>query len=186
MRFALRNHFGSIAFVVTAIAVQPAFADGAFVTQATKGGFVGHSLISTPITAQSSVPYVPPRNGGGTTQATPETTVPASGGNWAGTLEMGRNNFVLQSQSGSGNFSNVGIIGGAHDRVEVMQKGQGLFSNLYLVGVKGLSVDVIQPPGTPPVQMLIGRLSNGTVDIFQPKGVPQATIMRVGNVLVVR
>jgi hypothetical protein len=187
MRFALRDHFSAIAFVAAALPAvlsQPAFADSAFVTQATKVSFFGHSSISTPAMVPTSVPYAPPRSGA--TQATPETTVPASGGNWAGTLEMGHNNFVLQSQSGGGNFSNVGIIGGSHDRVEVMQKGQGLFSNLYLVGVKGLSVDVIQPPGTPPVEMLIGRLPNGTVDIFQPKGAPPATITRVGNVLVVR
>jgi len=186
MRFALRNHLFAIAFVVTAMPsfAQPSFADGAFVTQATKGGSFGHSLVSTPINVPSSLPYTPPR--GGTTQATPETTVPASGGNWAGTLEMGRNNVVLQSQSGGGNFSNVGIIGGSNDRVGVLQKGQGLFSNLYLVGVKGLSVDVIEPPGTAPVNMLIGRSPNGTLEIFQPKGAPPASVMRVGNVLVVR
>lgn len=187
MRFALRNRLSAIAFVAAALPamlVQPAFADGAFITQATNGAFFGHSAISNPVGSQPSSPYVPPH--GGTTQATPETTIPATGGNFAGTLEMGRNNFVLQAQSGSGNTSNVGILGGAHDNVAVLQHGQGLFSNLLLVGVKGLSVDVLQPPGTPPVDMLIGKLPNGTLDIFQPKGAPPATIFRVGNTLVVR
>jgi len=186
MRLALRNHFSAIVFaaaIVPAMFAQPALADGAFITQAAKGVFLGHSLISNPVSGQSFA-YVPPH--GGTTQATPETTIPATGGNFAGTLEMGRNNFVLQAQAGSSNTSNVGILGGSHDNVAVLQRGQGLFSNLLLVGVKGLSVDVLQPPGTAPVDMLIGRLPNGTLDIFQPKGAPQATIIRVGNVLVVR
>jgi hypothetical protein len=187
MRFALRNHLSAVAFTaaVAATFAQPAFADSAFVTQAGKGAFFGRSLISSPVTAATPALFAaPPR--GGVTQPTPETTVTASGGNFAGTLEMGKNNFVAQNQSGSGNFSNVGILGGAHDNVAVLQKGQGLFSNLFLLGVKGLSVDVIQPPGTPPVDLLIGRSSNGTLDFFQPKGAPPATIFRVGNTLVVR
>ena len=187
MRFALSNHFGAVA-LVAAVAVtfaQPAFADSAFVTQAPKGSFFDRSLISSPVTAPSPAFFAsPPR--GGVTQPTPETTVAASGGNFAGTLEMGKNNFVLQAQSGSGNSSNVGIISGAHDNVAVLQKGQGLFSNLYLLGVKGLTVDVLQPPGTPPVDLLIGRQSNGTLDFLQPKGAPPAQIFRVGNVVVVR
>jgi len=188
MRFALRNHLSAIAFVAAAAATfaQPAFADSAFVTQATKGSFVGRSSISSPVTGQSSGFFVPPPPRGGVTQPTPETSVPASGGNFAGTLEMGRNNSVLQSQSGSGNFSNVGILGGVHDNVGVLQHGQGLVSNVVLLGVKGLSVDVLQPPGTAPVNMLIGESPNGTLDIFQPKGVAPATIFRVGNVLVVK
>ena len=186
MRFALRNRLSAIAFVaaaMSAISAQPATADGAFVTQATKGGFFGHSLISNPVTGQSS-PDVPPH--GGTTQATPETTIQATGGNFAGTLEMGHNNFVLQAQAGSGNKSNVGILGGAHDNVGVFQHGQGLVSNLALVGLTGLSVDVLEPPGTASVNMLIARLPNGTLDIVQPKGAAPATIIRVGNTLVVR
>jgi hypothetical protein len=183
---ALRNHLYAIAFLASAMPpfAQPALADGAFVTQASKGAFFGHSAISTPINAPSQVPFAPPR--GGTTQLTPETTVPASGGNSAGTLEMGRSNFVLQAQSGGGNSSNVGIIGGKHDTVGVFQHGQGLVSNVALVGVQGLTVDVLQPPGTAPVNMLIARLPNGAFDIIQPKGAPQASIVRVGNVLVVR
>jgi hypothetical protein len=189
MRFALRNHLSAVAFTaaVAATFAQPAFADSAFVTQAGNGSFVGRSLISSPVSAPSPAFFAsaqPPH--GSVTQPTPETTVAATGGNFAGTLEMGRNNVVVQNQSGSGNFSNVGIISGAHDNVAVLQKGQGLFSNLYLLGVKGLTVDVLQPPGTPPVDLLIGRSSNGTLDFFQPKGAPPATIFRVGNVVVVR
>jgi hypothetical protein len=187
MRFALRDRFSAIAFValtMPVISAQPAFADGAFITQATNGASFGHSVISNPVTPPSSFPYVPPH--GGTTQATPETTVPATGANVAGTLEMGRNNFVLQAQAGSGNKSNVGILGSTHDNVAVLQHGQGLVSNLALVDLKGLSVDVLQPPGTAPVNMLIARLPNGMLDIVQPKGAPQASIVRVGNVLVVK
>ena len=187
MRFALSRHFSAVALIATVAVtfVQPASADSAFVTQAPKGSLFERSLISSPATAPSPAFFAsPPR--GGVTPPTPETTVHPSGGNFAGTLEMGKNNFVVQNQSGSGNFSNVGIIGGSHDNVAVLQKGQGLFSNLYLLGVKGLTVDVLQPPGTAPVDLLIGRSSNGTLDFFQPKGAPPAQIVRVGNVLVVR
>jgi hypothetical protein len=180
VQFALRNHFYAIALLVSA---TPALADGAFVTQASKGAFFGHSVISTPVNVPSQVPFTPLH---GTTQLTPETTVPASGGNSAGTLEMGRNNFVLQAQAGAGNSSNVGILGGKHDTVGVFQHGQGLVSNVALVGVQGLNVDVLQPPGTAPINMLIARLPNGAFDIIQPKGAPPASIIRVGNTLVVR
>jgi hypothetical protein len=170
--------------LVTAMFAQPAGADSAFIAQAGKGGFSGRSLVSSPVNSQSQFPYTPPHSGA--TQPTPETSVVASGGNYAGTLEMGRNNVVLQSQSGGNNFSNVGILGGVHDSVDVLQHGQGLFSNLYLLGVKGLTVDVLQPPGTAPVDMLIARMPNGTLDFFEPKGAPAATVVRVGNVLVVK
>jgi hypothetical protein len=162
MRFALRNHLNAIAFLATAmpaILVQPAFADSAFVTQATKGGFPGRSSISAPASVQSPAFFAAPR--GGVMQPTPETTVPASGGNFAGTLEIGQSNHVLQVQAGTGNMSNVGILGGMHDNVDVLQHGQGLVSNLLLVGMQGVSVDVIQPPGAAPVNMLIAKLPNG-------------------------
>ena len=184
MRFALRSCLHAFAFMVAAVpamSVQSAFADSAFVTQAAKGVFFSHALISNPITS-------PPPNTphGNTTPQTPETTVAATGGNYAGTLEMGRSNFVLQAQAGAANSSNVGILGGVHDNVAVLQHGQGLVSNLALVGVKGLSVDVLEPPGTAPLNMLIARLPNGTLDIVQPRGAPPASIVRVGNVLVVK
>ena len=188
MCFALRNHRNAVAFVATAAAmlVQPAFADSAFVSQAAKGAFFGRSSVSSPVTAPSPAFFAaPPR--GGATQPTPETTVRASGGNFAGTLEMGRSNFVFQAQAGSSNFSNVGILGGAHDNVDVLQKGQGLVSNVLLAGVKGLTVNVIQPPGSAPVDMLIARLPNGTLDVIQPKNAPPATVIPVpGGLLVVR
>jgi hypothetical protein len=190
MRCTLRNHLSAISFIAGAAAafVQPAFADSAFVTQAGNGSFVGRSLISSPVTAPSPAffaPAPPPR--GGVTQPTPETTVAATGGNFAGTLEMGRNNFVLQAQGGAGNFSNVGIIGGMHDNVDVLQHGKGLVSNVLLAGVKGLTVNVIQPPGSAPVDMLIARLPNGSLDVIQPKGAPPAAVIPVpGGLLVVR
>jgi len=184
MRFALRDQLHAMALVAAALSAPPALADGAFITQAGKGAFVGHSLISTPINVPSQVPSMPSR--GGMTQPTPETTVPASGGNFAGTLEMGRGNFVLQAQSGAGNSSNVGILGGRHDTVGVFQHGQGLVSNVALVGVQGLTVDVLQPPGTAPLNMLIARLPNGAFDIIQPRGAPPASIIRIGNTLVIR
>jgi hypothetical protein len=164
MHFALRNQLSAIALIATAataISAQPVFAESAFVTQAGKAASFARSLISSPVTVQSTALYAPPH--GGATQPTPETTVPASGGNWAGTLEIGQFNHVLQAQAGSGNSSNVGILGGTHDNVDVLQHGQGLVSNLLLVGVQGFSVDVLQPPGSAPVNMLIARLPNGAL-----------------------
>ena len=164
MHFALRNQLSAIALIATgatAISAQPVFAESAFVTQAGKAASFARSLISSPVTVQSTALYAPPH--GGATQPTPETTVPASGGNWAGTLEIGQFNHVLQAQAGSGNSSNVGILGGMHDSVDVLQHGQGLVSNLLLVGVQGFSVDVLQPPGSAPVNMLIARLPNGAL-----------------------
>ena len=189
MRFTLTPVCRTLAFVacVTLAPVmfaQAAFADSVFINQASKGASSAGSMISSPVSAQSLFPSVPPH--GGTTQQTPETTVPATGGNFAGTLEMGRSNFVLQAQAGSNNSSNVGILGGRHDNVAVLQHGQGLVSNVALVGLQGLNVDVLQPPGTAPVNMLITRLPNGMLDIIQPKGAPPASIIRIGNTLVVR
>ena len=164
MHFTLKPVCRTLAFVVgvalvPAMFAQPAFADSAFITQASKGSFFSHSLVSNPVNLQSSMPFVPPH--GGPTQPTPETTLPATGGNFASTLETGRNNFVLQAQSGSGNVSNVGILGGKHDSVDVLQQGQGLMSNVWLVGLQGFGVDVLQPPGSAPVNMLIAKLPNG-------------------------
>jgi hypothetical protein len=187
MRFALSNRRSAAAFVavIVATSIGPVFADSAFVTQASHGSLAGRFQLSAPVTVPSPASFVPPAHGN-FAQPTPETTVPSTGRNFAGTLEMGNNNVVVQKQSGVGNFSNVGIVSGAHDNVGVMQKGQGLFSNLYLLSVKGLTVDVLQPPGSAPVDLLIGRQSNGTLDFLQPKGAPPAQIFRVGNVVVVR
>jgi hypothetical protein len=186
MRFALRVRCSTFAFIAAlapAMLTGPAFADGAFISQAGKGTFASHSMISSPLTAPT--PSASPH--GGVTPPTPETSVPATGGNWAGTLEMGKNNYVLQAQAGGSNTSNVGIIGGKRDSVGILQHGQGLVSNVALVGVQGLTVGVIQPPGTAPVNMLIARMPNGALDIVQPTNAPPANIVRVpGGLLVVR
>lgn len=185
MHLALRVRRSAIALFATfapAISAQPAFADSAFISQAGGSVHFGRQSISPPVAAPSAAP-----SSFGATQPTPETAGRASGGNFAGTLEMGRNNFVLQAQAGVGNSSNVGIIGGMHDNVDVLQHGQGLVSNVLLAGVKGLTVNVIQPPGSAPVDMLIARLPNGTLDVIQPKGAPPATVIPVpGGLLVVR
>jgi hypothetical protein len=184
MRFALRNHASVIVFVAALVSAQSALAEDAFIRQASTGTYSGPS-VSSSLAMPSQTGHAPSR--GGTTGPTPETSVPATGGNSAGTLEMGRNNYVLQAQNGAGNRSNVGIIGGSHDSVGVFQHGQGLVSNLALVGMKGFSVDVIQRPDSGPLNMLIGRLPNGTLDVVQPKGAPPVNLVRVpGGLVVVR
>jgi hypothetical protein len=188
MHFALKSHasvIGFLAAAVSVVSVQSAQADDAFVKQATNRAVSGSSVISSPLAASSPASYSPSR--GGITPATPETSALASGGNSAGTLEMGRNNFVVQAQAGGGNASKVGIVGGTRDAVGVFQRGQGLSSNVALVGVSGLSVDVLQRPDSAPVNMLITRLPNGTLDVIQPKGAPPATVVRVpGGLAIVR
>ena len=186
MRRALTGRlYEAVAFVAFAATLaQPAFADSAFISQAGGSVHFGRPLISPPGAASSAAP-----SSFGATQPTPETAGRASGGNFAGTLEMGKSNSVLQAQAGAGNTSNVGILRGTRDNVNVLQHGQGLVSNVLLVNTPGLSVDVIQPPGSAPVNMLIARLPNGTLDVIQPKGstpVSIATLPNGGLVLIKR
>jgi hypothetical protein len=171
MRFAMIKRLYKVvtfaALVPATMFAQPAFAESAFIAQAGKGAYFEPQLAAHHAMAPLPTPSSP--SFGGPTQAAPETAA-ASGGNRAGTLEMGKYNSVFQAQAGAGNVSNVGILHGMHDNVDVLQHGQGLMSNLLLVNVQGLSVDVIQPPGSGPVNMLIARLPNGTLDVIQPKG----------------
>jgi hypothetical protein len=175
MRFALTGRlYGAVALV--AALAQPALAESAFISQAGGSGPFGRQSISHPVTAPSSAP-----SSFGATQPTPETAGRASGGNFAGTLEMGKSNSVLQAQNGAANASNVGILKGTRDNVAVLQHGQGLVSNVLLVNAPGLSVDVIQPPGSAPVNMLIARLPNGKLDVIQPKGSTPVSIAQLPN-----
>ena len=97
----------------------------------------------------------------GSLKAVPELTPPASGGNYASTLEIGAYNKVFQAQLGSGNTSNVGIIKGYANNVGVLQAGNNLKSNVGLINTQGLNVGVIQPNGSAPVNVLIARLPGG-------------------------
>ncbi|GAB1717129.1 MAG: hypothetical protein NTAFB05_21710 [Nitrobacter sp.] len=139
-----------------------AHADGAFVQQAI--GFTGHGTLAlaVPLTAAMSTgrpSFWAPR--APSARFAPETTLAASGGNFASTLQIGNYNSVFQAQAGSGNISNVGIIKGDYNKVGVLQAGHSLRSNLLLVNTTGLSVGVIQPNRSAPVNMLIARLPNG-------------------------
>ena len=178
MRFALKSvcenrRRGAAAFsalVVAAMFSQPAFAvDGVFIQQAGQSVHSGRQTSSSSSAMQPSMASVAPRSN--TMQPTPETAMPATGGNFASTLEMGQYNRVLQAQAGAGNLSNVGIIDGKHDDVNVLLGGRDL-SNLLMVNTQGLTVDVIQPNGTAPINALIVRLPNGALDVIQPSGSP--------------
>jgi hypothetical protein len=93
---------------------------------------------------------------------TPEATSPArANGNFAQTVQIGNFNQVFQLQSGSNNFSNVGVIGGIRNNVAVLQSGHNLRSNLMMVNTQGMSISVIEPNGSAPLNMLIARLPNG-------------------------
>jgi hypothetical protein len=169
MRFALRSLILRAGCAVTAClmlavaSVSGAFAaDGAFVQQA-GGSFRGNVALPIPASTTQNTGggyggYVPHS---GSTGALPELAVPASGGNFAGTLEIGNYNKVFQGQFGAGNISNVGIIKGSRNNVGVLQAGNNLRSNIALVNTQGLNVGVIQPAGSAPINMLIARLPNG-------------------------
>jgi hypothetical protein len=168
MRLSLKSfasHFAVSALACLALSVMSApvaHADGAFVQQAT--GFHSHggnaALPIMPSTALTNgAPTWTPHTG--STHGLPELAVPASGNNFASTLEIGSYNKVFQAQSGSGNISNVGIIKGYANNVGVLQAGNNLQSNIALINTLGLNVGVIQPAGSAPVNMLIARLPGG-------------------------
>jgi hypothetical protein len=193
VRFALKSvckdrGCGTAAFIVLVVAAMfshPAFAvDGAFIQQAAQPVHFDRQVSSSSPAIQPAMASQAPHSG--VTQPTPETTIPATGGNFAGTIEMGQYNRVFQAQAGAGNASNVGIIKGTHDNVNVLQGGHDL-SNLLLVNTQGLTVDVIQPSGSPPINALIARLPNGAFDVIQPKGSPPIHLVGLPNgVLLIR
>ena len=166
-----------IALVAAAMLSAPASAaDGVFIQQA---GQPGHSAQPVSFSAPAiKPPSSTPRSG--ITQPTPETAAAATGRNFAGTLETGQFNQVFQAQAGGSSLSNVGILGGQHDNVNVLQGGKDL-SNVVLVNTKGLTVDVVQPTGTAPINALVLRLPNGALDVIQPKGAPPVNIARLPN-----
>jgi hypothetical protein len=173
------------ALVVAAMFSQPAFAvDGVFIQQAGQSVHSGRQTSSSSPAMQPSMASVATRSG--VMQPTPETALPATGGNFASTIEMGQNKRVFQAQAGAGNSSNVGIINGKHDDVNVLQGGRDQ-SNLLTVNTQGLTVDVIQPNGTAPINVLIARLPNGVLDVVQPSGSPPVSLMGLPNgVLLIR
>ena len=136
----------------------------AVLIQPCAGAFADGVSVAVPV-VPSSVPgggapgWTAPR--GVSPRVVPELAVPAGGGNYASTLEIGSYNKVFQAQNGSGNVSNVGIIKGYANSVGVLQNGNNLKSNVALINTQGLAVGVIQPNGSAPVNVLIARLPGG-------------------------
>ena len=114
---------------------------------------------SAALTGGGAPTYAAPK--GGSLKAAPELIAPASGGNFASTLEIGAYNKVFQAQLGANNVSNVGIVNGYANNVGVLQAGNNLKSNVGLINTQGLNVGVIQPNGSAPVNVLIARLPGG-------------------------
>lgn len=167
MRFALKSllvgaSYCSLASLILALAPSSAFADGAFIPEAFgKTNKPSVALPVLPSASTTSVSAWAPRSA--STRAAPELAARPTGGNFAGTLEIGNYNKVFQGQLGVGNISNVAIVKGYANNVGVLQAGQNLRSNLALVNTQGLAVGVIQPNGSAPVNMLIARLPNGAL-----------------------
>jgi hypothetical protein len=85
--------------------------------------------------------------------------------NLAQTIEIGVHNTVVQGQDGTGDMSNVGIIGGNANNVFVGQDGNDLRSNLLLIGTNGMNIGVLEPNGSPAVNLAIIRARSGTIII---------------------
>ena len=147
MRFALKSivAFAAISILPSTGALAQSVANPIAPTSAITGG--GAQTFTAPRT--------------GSLKAVPELAPPASGGNYASTLQIGSYNSVVQAQFGAGNVSNVGIIGGRGNNVGVLQAGNNLKSNVGLINTQGLNVGVIQPNGSAPVNVLIARLPGG-------------------------
>ncbi len=97
--------------------------------------------------------------------AAPLFAAPHPNTNVALTVEIGNNNHVFQIQQGTGDQSDVGIIGGNNNNVGVIQAGNNLQSNLWLLGTKGMNVEVLQPNHSAPINMAIIHVPAGTVII---------------------
>ncbi|NOJ47661.1 hypothetical protein [Bradyrhizobium archetypum] len=162
MRLALKSIATYLAILI--LPSPGALAEGAFVQQATaayQGRNLALPVAPNPAPTGGAPTWTAPKTG--SLRAAPELAAPASGGNFASTLEIGAYNKVLQAQLGAGNVSNVGIIKGYANSVGVLQAGNNLKSNVGLINTQGLSVGVIQPNGSAPVNVLIARLPNGAL-----------------------
>ena len=154
-----RALLGSALLAFTVGIGSAAAAESAYITQAaSKASTTVSSTVAQPTQfipagsyAQRQTAFVP----------TPETAK-ANNTNLANTLEIGRQNNVLQAQTGGNNYSNVGVLGGNQNNVAVLQGGND-FSNLQLVNTQGLAVLVAQPPGSAPINMLVAKLPNGSI-----------------------
>ncbi|PZA12802.1 hypothetical protein DNX69_06305 [Rhodopseudomonas palustris] len=170
MCFTMKSRFSATAVVLTVAAAglgdaTIARAETAYISQAT--GNLGSPVIG-PAPASLGINHATgfSANGNRQTPSLPELAAPRiTGGNYASTLQIGSYNTVFQAQSGYGNVSNVGIIGGNHNAVGVLQAGNNLRSNLVLLGTSGTSVGVLQGNGAAPLNVLIGRLPNGALVI---------------------
>jgi hypothetical protein len=170
MCISLKSSASHLAFsvlaclVLSAMSAPVAHADGAFIQQMTgshgHGGNAALPIMPNAVSTNGRSSWTPHT---GSTHGLPELAIPASGNNFASTLEVGSYNKVFQAQSGAGNISNVGIIRGYANNVGVLQAGNKLRSDIALVNTIGLNVGVIQPPGSAPVNMLIARLPNGAL-----------------------
>ena len=134
-----------------------ALADSAFVDQIPSGVTTDPANLNSLVTLHSTaMPSFSP---------TPQFAAPHPNANLAATIEIGNGNHVLQMQDGTGDQSNVDIIGGSNNNVGVVQAGNNLQSNLLLIGTQGISIGVIQPNHSAPVNMAVIHVPSGTVII---------------------
>jgi hypothetical protein len=163
-RPSIRRNKSGIATLFLALSLAAStqvLAESAYIPQISGGSGAGGriTLIRVPSGGTSaSSGFVP----------TPETARPSrfagslpTSPNFAQTLVIGNGNATAQIQLGSGDISNLGILGGSKNNVTVLQGGNNLRSNLVLLNPQGLTVGVIQPNGSAPVNALIARLPNG-------------------------
>lgn len=169
MCFTMKSRLSSMAAALAVAAAglghaTIARAETAYISQATgNGGTPVIGLVPSSLSNGTASNFA---NGNRQKTSLPEMAAPRiTGGNYASTLQIGSYNTVFQAQSGFGNVSNVGIIGGHNNAVGVLQAGNNLQSNLVLLGTSGTSVGVLQGNGAAPLNLLVGRLPNGALVI---------------------
>jgi hypothetical protein len=144
---------GAIAALASGFVAIPgtAFAESAFVNQVGPGGSFNAPTFG-----------FPGGGPGGGGNLPPEFTSPKSGPDLANTLVVGNYNKSLQLQAGARDHSQIGILGGKQDSVNVLQAGSNLQSNIWLLNATGTHVNVVQPQGAAPINMIIAHLPNGS------------------------
>jgi hypothetical protein len=147
------------AVIIAVAAPNVASADAVFVGQATGGGGKDPDLkfhgVPPGVHFHGAWQGAP----AGSLTIPPEMIAPHR--NTAESLTVGNFNSVVQIQGGKHNHSNIGILGGHRNRVNVLQAGND-DSNIILINPPpGVSFNLVQPPNSHPLDLLIAHLPNG-------------------------
>jgi hypothetical protein len=170
MHFAMNSIMSpraALAGLLMLAACPTAYAQSAYITQVDSHASGAIFPLASQPTQTVPVNQYTPSQTAFVPMSTPEMTVPHNAnGNFAQTLEIGKNNSVFQGQAGGNNISNVTSIG-SNSKVGVLQGGHD-FSNIVLINMQG-PVWVLQPPNAPPLNELMAKLPNGKIVVVKAK-----------------